>query len=107
MNGLLNRSAYPEDSMSNPIAVSVVGSTLALIAPDDLIQTEENGTMRPSKAGDVLSLQPNGGGWQGRPAGTNGAYEQMAVNGALAVYSPVSDRAQARGFLFWPSVPNI
>ena len=64
--------------------VTPVGSTLA--QPD----------------GQVLSCQPDGT-FQLRPAGTSGAYEQVAINGNVAVYNPAG---AVFAFLYAAVVPN-
>lgn len=106
MRGKICFDAYPSTHMADAVAVETSGSTLVLLYGDPRIECklEDQVSMRPSKAGDVLSMQP-GGWWQARVNGTNGTYEQVAVNGALAVYCP--EGGEAYGHLYWPSVPNV
>jgi hypothetical protein len=111
MNGQLAFEPYPSTKMGDAVAVQAVNSTLALLRSDPRIQTQLPETdasgqwkYRASQTGDVLSRQP-GGTWEARPTGATGAYEDFAVNGALAVYCPDGDTAE--GFLYWSAVPNV
>lgn len=107
VNGLIARQPYPYDSMADAIAV-VPGSPLTLLRADPTIQTQDpaTGAYRPSAAGDVLSRTP-GKVWEGRPPGSNGAWEQYSTNGPLAVFNPLGDPAQSEAFVYWPQVPNL
>lgn len=111
MNGLLSRQPYPNDAMTDCIAVASSGSTLTLSRPDPNIETRvydgtPGGRLQPSAAGDVLS-RTGGKTWEGRVPGTNGSWEQVAINGALAVYDAAGDPNAAEGFLYWSQVPNV
>ncbi len=59
--------------------------------------------------GSVLSLNPNSQPpttyhWSDRPAGTNGPFEQMAINGGIVCYNPTGIEAVL--YRFQQSVPN-
>lgn len=107
VNGQIARHPYPSEDMTDAISV-VPGSPLVLVKADPLIQTQDpsTGNYRPSAAGDVLTRTP-GRVWEGRPPGSNGSWEQYAVNGALAVFNPLGDPAASESFVFWPQVPNL
>lgn len=111
MAGLLAFHAYPLDLIpSAAIPVTRAGSALALLEPDNRIQTRDYGsdpsTFRPSAGGDILSW--NFDHWEGRPpADAPGAWETFATNGILAVWCPDGNVRNATAFVYWPSVPNL
>ena len=111
MAGRLNRWPYPSDAMVDVLHVTTVGKTMALTKGDNSIQTEDppgSGHWRPSAPGDVIS-RPPGGPWQGRIAGTAGAFEVFEVNGLIRVFNPTYEggpvNPPVEGFLYW-DVPN-
>lgn len=59
--------------------------------------------------GTVLSLNPNGAApttyhWETRPAGANGAFEQMTIDGGIVAYNPLGTEPVL--FRFKQTVPN-
>lgn len=81
-----------------------VGSTLTIYGPNTLTCDLDNGAgSRPAIDGDVISVQPDGS-IRARPSGTNGAYEQVALNGGCAAFNPVGKRAFVFGYQ--PTVPG-
>ncbi len=59
--------------------------------------------------GSVLSLNPDGPAptsyhWSSRPAGTNGPFEQAAIDGGIVAYNP--EGSEAVLFRFKQNVPN-
>lgn len=102
MNGLLSRQPYPNDAMTDVIAVSDNGGSFALVRADAQIRTQlPDGTYRASQQGDVLCW--TGTAFEGRTV--VGPWETKAMNGSIAVYC-TGDPATARGFLFW-TTPNV
>ncbi len=70
------------------------------------------GTTLCNPDGTVLSLNPDTEPapttyhWSHMPAGTNGPFEQVAINGGFAVYNPLGVNGEAVLFAFQESVPN-